>query len=231
MKPDDQSLPLLHALHERVFAAPEVRAMLDAGFARLAEELRSRPDPPHATCTVPIELFVGAAPVVPTAPRRGGEREGDPDPRSTANTEGAPEEAPVRLCRLFLLRRGARMAVPERHRNSVQHLVSYQGSGSIHQGVPDGGVPGRGPEALRPRAITSPGAKGPAHRDCTVADITGLGRHWDIVPEGVWHFPEAAEDRDWATVTFHSAAEDEIVDERWLGDAPVRSGRNDAATN
>ena len=202
MKPDRESLPLLRALHERVFAAPEVRAVLDEGFARLAAELRSRADPPHATCTVPIGLFVGNV-----------------------------HHDEVRLCRLFLLRRGARMAVPERHRNSVQRLVSYYGSGSIHQGEPGGGVPGRGPEALRPRAITSPDAKGSAHRDCTVADITDLDRHWDIVPAGVWHFPEAAEDRDWATVTFHSAAEDEIVDEPWLGDAPVRSRRNDAATN
>lgn len=189
MKPDGQSLPLLRRLHERVFADPAVRAVLDAGFVQLAAALQKRPDPPHAARTIPIDLFAD-------------------DVRNDQ----------VRLCRLFLLRRGKRMAVPERHRNSVQRLVSYRGSGTIRQGVPGGS-----PERLRARAIGSPGAKRSARRDGPVADTVDLARHWDIVPEGIWHFPEAAEDGDWATVTFHSAAEDEIVDELWLGDATVRS--------
>lgn len=175
MKPDQESLPLLQRLHERVFADPEVRAVLDVGFVQLAGELETRRDPPHTTCTVPIALFTAAS-----------------EPRVTAD-----RHAQVRLCRLFLLRRGARMAVPERHSNSVQRLVSYRGSGSIHQGVPGGD-----PEGLGARAIRSPGA-----------NDSGLARHWDIVPAGVWHFPEADDAEDWATVTFHSAAEGEIVDE------------------
>ena len=185
MKPDRDSLPLLRRLHERVFADPEVRAVLKAGFAQLTTALQGRPDQPHATCTIPIELFAEAA-------RRN----------------------EIRLCRLFLLRRGERMAVPERHRNSVQRLVSFRGCGVIHQGVPGGGA-----EGLRARAISSPGAKRPVRDDHPVVGTTDLARHWDILPAGVWHLPEAAEDDDWATVTFHSAAEDEIVDELWLGDA------------
>lgn len=185
MKPDHESLPLLRRLHERVFADPEVRAVLDAGFVQLALELESRPEPPHATCTVPIEMFTG------------GVRD-----RIIAESEdrvAAGWHDQVRLCRLFLLRRGARMAVPERHRNSVQRLVSYRGSGSIHRGVPGGD-----PVGLKARAIRSPGA-----------DESDLARHWDIVPAGVWHFPEADGGEDWATVTFHSASEGEIVDELW----------------
>ena len=184
MKPDHDSLSLLRRLHERVFAAPEVRAVLDAGFARLAAELRSRPDPPHTTCSVPIGMFMGHAPA------------------ARADRGSSDGRDRIRLCRLFLLRRGARMAVPERHRNSVQRLVSYRGKGCIHQRVPGGG-----PEELRPRAICSPGAGTAVHGP------TDLGQHWDIVPAGAWHFPEAAQDEDWATVTFHSAAEGEIVDE------------------
>jgi len=186
VKPDHESLPLLQRLHERVFADPEVRAVLDAGFAQLALELEGRVEPPHASCascTVPIELFTGAG-----------------QDRNTAASEdrvAGGRHAQVRLCRLFLLRRGARMAVPERHCNSVQRLLSYRGSGSICQGVPGGGALG-----LRARAICSPGA-----------DDSGLVCHWDIVPAGVWHFPEADGGEDWATVTFHSASEGEIVDE------------------
>ena len=185
MKPDHESLPLLLGLHERAFADPEVRAVLDAGFAQLALELENQADLPHATCTVPIELFTGAG-----------------QDRITAASEDpvtADRHDQVRLCRLFLLRSGARMAVPERHRNSVQRLVSYRGSGSIHQGVTGGG-----PMGLKARAIRSPGA-----------DESDLVRHWDIVPAGVWHYPEADGAEDWATVTFHSAAENEIVDELW----------------
>ena len=189
MKPGPESLPLLQRLHERVFADPAVRPVLEAGFARLAAALRQRPDPPHAACTIPIALFADCA-----------------------------RRDQVGLCRLFLLLRGARMAEPERHRNSVQRLVSYRGSGSIHQGVAGGG-----PQRLRARAISSPGASGPAHREGPVVGTVDLERHWDIVPAGVWHFPEAAKHEDWATVTFHSAAEDEIIDELWLGDASVRS--------
>ncbi|MDE2981646.1 MAG: hypothetical protein OXU74_10670 [Gemmatimonadota bacterium] len=155
MKPDGDSLPLLRRLHERVFGDPEVRAVLDAGFAQLALELESRAEPPHVTCTVSIGLFAGAG-----------------QDRNTAAGEdrvAGGRHGQVRLCRLFLLRRGARMAVPERHRNSVQRLVSYRGSGSIHQSVPGGG-----PVGLKARAICSPGA-----------DDSGLARHWDVVPAGV----------------------------------------------
>ena len=202
MKPDAESWPLLRRLHERVFADSGVRSALDDGFARLAAELATRTEPPHATCIIPIGLFVDEA-----------------------------DNDEVRLCRLFLLRRGARMAAPERHLNSVQRLASYRGSGAIHQGVPGGG-----PERLRPRAIVSPdatrrvGDDGAARAELArhggsavestepagtggPAAATDLARHWDIVPAGVWHFPEAGPDADWATVTFHSAAEDEIVDE------------------
>ena len=171
MRPDREALSLLHRLHTRVFEVAPVRAVLDAAFVDLAEQLRAGEDPPHATCVVPIELF----------------------------TQGAPDMAEqVRLCRAFLLRAGARMAVPEIHRNSIQRLVSYRGSGRIHQAVARGD-----PEDLRPRAIRSPGR------------ATDLERHWDIVPAGVWHFPEADAEADWATVTFHSAAEEEILDELW----------------
>ena len=194
MKPDQESLPLLQRLHERVFADPEVRAVLDAGFAQLALELETRPDPPHATCTVPIELFTGAGQ--------------DRITEASEDRVTADRHDRVRLCRLFLLRRGARMAVPERHRNSVQRLVSYRGSGSICQGVPGGG-----PMELTARVIRSPGAKGPVRNDVARAASSGLARHWDIVPAGVWHYPEAHGGEDWATVTFHSAAEGEIVDE------------------
>ena len=195
MKPDAASLPLLRALHRRVFADPEVRATLDDAFEELAAELRGRAEPPHAMRVIPIDLFTG----------------------------GLAQELSdkVRLCRAFLLRRGSRMATPEVHRNSVQRLVSYRGRGRIYADIERGGsITGlepwsgrrrpddqRGPQDLAPRAVRSPDP----------GDLAALPieRCWDIVPAGVWHYPEAGADADWATVTFHSASEDEIEDELW----------------
>ena len=179
MRPHRDSLPLLRRLHERVFGCEEVRAVLSAAFAELAAALGARPRSLHAMSVIPVDRFVK-----------------DPMPAV---------EDPVRLCRLFLLRRGTRMATPERHRNSVQRLVSWRGCGRIHQGVP-----GERPDDLRPREICSPHAGSSADG---WANDRELHACWDIVPAGVWHFPEAAEERDWATVTFHSAGEGRIVDE------------------
>lgn len=192
MTPDAGSLSLLRALHDRVFAVPEMLAVVDAAFEELARELREREEPPYATRVLDMGLFEEAVPLACV-----GE---------------------VRLCRAFLLLRGARMAVPEVHRNSVQRLVSYRGSGWIHQeragggrrGLADEGLQGpwgARPGDLAPRAIASPDPADP----CAVP----VERCWDIVPAGVWHFPEAGRDQDWATVTFHSASEEEIVDELW----------------
>lgn len=192
MTPDAGSLPLLRALHERVFGAVEVRAAVDAVFQELAAELREREEPPYATRVIGLDLFERAVP-----PECVGE---------------------VRLCRAFLLRGGARMPVPEVHRNSVQRLVSYRGSGWIHQASAAGGRRGLsyrgrqrpeapGPAGLIPRPVASPDPGDPR--------IVPIERCWDIVPAGVWHFPEAGRDGDWATVTFHSASEEEIVDELW----------------
>ena len=202
MRPRSESLPLLRELHDRTFAVREVRAVLNAAFVELEAELRDRPEVPHATCVIPVGLFV------------------DDVPGESAPGPGGGDQ--VRLCRAFLLRRGARMATPERHRNSVQRLVSYRGRGRIHQGVAGGG-----PLELRPRELRSPGAdevgsvgwsgssgaRLPAPSSSESPVFPDAARFWDIVPPGVWHFPEAGREEDWATVTFHSADEDEIIDE------------------
>lgn len=183
MRPDPDSLPLLRRLHARVFGCDEVRAVLSAAFAELAAAMEARRRALHTMTVIPVDRWL--------------------EDRMPA------VEDRVRLCRLFLLRRGARMATPERHRNSVQRLVSWRGVGRIHQGAP-----GEGPDGLRPREIRSPqGGLSPG----AWANDRELYACWDIVPAGVWHYPEAAAEQDWATVTFHSAGGDEIVDEVWTG--------------
>ena len=212
MKPESGSLPLLRALHDLVFAAEQVRAVLDAAFEELSVELRDRPEAPHATRAIPTHLFARALP------------QGLP---GIDGHETGSRTDQVRLCRAFLLRRGARMAAPERHANSVQRLVSYRGRGRIHQGVVGGGAlhlaareihsPGAdevgfvGWSGSSGTRLPAPGLPAPSSSESPV--FPDAARFWDIVPPGVWHFPEAGREEDWATVTFHSADEDEIIDE------------------
>ena len=184
MTPDDISLPLLTRLHQRVFGSSEVRTVLDTEFSRLAAELHSRRDPPYVSGSAQVDIFTT---VLPPALR-----------------------SQVGLCRLFLLRRGCCMEVPEIHRNSIQRLVSYRGRGTIHAGEP-----GEGPADLVPRVVRSPGDEQADRYSASCGDQE-LARYWDVVPSATWHYPEAvAAGADWATVTFHSATEDEIRDELW----------------
>ncbi len=104
----------------------------------------------------------------------------------------------VNLCRVFILRKGRRMETPEIHRNSIQRLASYRGRGTIHSAGPGGQDMEFEPYALGDSARSA----GP-----------GPNQLWDVVPMNTWHFPEASAEGDWHTVTFHSAASAEIVDE------------------
>lgn len=125
-------------------------------------------------------------------------------PISTIHEALSPEHCnSVGLCRVFILRAGQKMSPPEIHRNSVQRLVSYSGRGSIHSASPGGDDMNFTEFALD------------SHDSCRSSEATDF---WDIVPENTWHYPEAATESDWYTVTFHSATEDTIIDERWRGD-------------
>ena len=104
----------------------------------------------------------------------------------------------VGLCRVFILRAGCKMPRPEIHRNSIQRLVSYKGEGAICSASP-GGVD----MTFKACAIASPTAEQPSTIETS----------WDVVPSNTWHYPLAGTEEDWFTVTFHSATEDEIIDE------------------
>jgi len=104
----------------------------------------------------------------------------------------------VRLCRVFTIKAGERAPHEEIHRNSIQRLVSFRGTGAVNCAQP-----GAVDRTYAPHPIASPDS-------ANASDIT---RCWDVVPENTWHFPEARGTDQWFGVAFHSASADTIIDE------------------
>jgi len=93
----------------------------------------------------------------------------------------------IHLCRLYFLR--SKAIVPrEKHHNSIQRLVSYEGSGKIHVETNGSWVEDK------------------------VRTSGNLMDRWHIVPSNTWHYPEA-DDQTWITLAFHTANSADIIDE------------------
>lgn len=175
----ERDRPLLERLHQLVFGDAQCNAAVEQAL-RLAAERFNEPQfsKAYSSVMVPVELF------------------GSRLPGQLRNE--------VRLCRAFSIKAGQRAPHEEIHRNSIQRLVSYRGSGIVNCAKP-GGVD----RNYEPRGIVSP--DGDAGKD--------ISSCWDVVPENTWHFPQAAGPMQWFGVAFHSAGADEIEDEyiAWPG--------------
>jgi len=97
----------------------------------------------------------------------------------------------IRSAWVFVLRAGADTGA-ERHPNSHQRMMSYQGRGDLQTGQP-----GR----WRPNALVS------------AADAP-LEQRWISIPQNVWHRPVVGKDEDWAVVSFHTVVADELIEEK-----------------
>ena len=103
----------------------------------------------------------------------------------------------VNLCRLFVLKKNCKMKQFECHKNSIQRLMSYKNSGSINS-----------IDSLNLQSDIK------VNHLKTFTDIPkpDILECWNIIQENNWHYPKATDMGDWYTVTFHSAAESEIID-------------------
>jgi hypothetical protein len=110
---------------------------------------------------------------------------------------GLPPE--IRSAWVFVLRAGADTGA-ERHPNSHQRMMTFEGSGDMQTGRP-----GRWQSNV---LIGDPG--------------TPLERRWISIPPNVWHRPVVGKDTDWAVVSFHTVAAEELIEER-----PDDSGSTD----
>ena len=96
--------------------------------------------------------------------------------------------AEIRSAWVFVLRAGADTGA-ERHPNSHQRMMSFEGSGDLQTG-----------EA------------GKWHSNVLVSDPDApLERRWISIPPNVWHRPLIDAEADWAVVSFHTVRAEDLI--------------------
>ena len=112
----------------------------------------------------------------------------EPFPLNIVATTLPPE---IRSAWVFVLRAGADTGA-ERHPNSHQRMMSFEGSGDMQTGEP-----------------------GKWQSNVLVSDPDApLERRWISIPRNVWHRPRIDAAADWAVVSFHTVPADELIEER-----------------
>lgn len=97
----------------------------------------------------------------------------------------------IRSAWVFVLRAGADTGA-ERHPNSHQRMMSFEGSGDLQTGEP-----------------------GKWQSNVLISDPKApLGRRWISIPTNVWHRPVINAESDWAVVSFHTVLADQLIEER-----------------
>jgi hypothetical protein len=112
----------------------------------------------------------------------------EPFPLNVLATE-LPRE--IRSAWVFVLRAGADTGA-ERHPNSRQRMMSFEGSGDLQTGEP---------ETWQSNVLVSD------------PDAT-LEQRWISIPPNVWHRPVIDAAADWAVVSFHTVPAEELIEER-----------------
>jgi len=169
-------------------------------------------DQEEARILAALDLAVGAAPararieaIVARAGRRLRESPGEPlawEP-VPLDVYTSPLPEAIRSSWVFVVRGGTATGA-ERHPNSHQRMMSYRGSGDFQT---------RAGGDWRSHLLTSDPA----------APIEG---RWISIPPGVWH-KGVVPGADWVVVSFHTATQLELVEERPAAEAggPVRRRR------
>jgi hypothetical protein len=97
----------------------------------------------------------------------------------------------IRSAWVFVLRAGADTGA-ERHPNSHQRMMSFEGSGDLQTGEP-----------------------GKWQSNVLVSDAEApLERRWISIPQNVWHRPVVGGGADWTVVSFHTVVASELIEER-----------------
>jgi len=110
----------------------------------------------------------------------------------------------IRSAWVFVLRAGADTGV-ERHPNSHQRMMSFQGSGDMQM---------------------QEGSSAPNHErwqsKILISDSEApLEKRWISIPQNVWHQPVISKETDWVVVSFHTVPAEELIEER-----PESSGQD-----
>jgi hypothetical protein len=124
--------------------------------------------------------------------------------------------AVIRSSWVFILRAGANTGA-ERHPNSHQRMMSFEGSGDMQVGE-DQQRSNVG--LLRAVATASQGGQMseisiPWQSNVLVSDSNApLEQRWISIPKNVWHRPVISKEADWVVVSFHTVPAEELIEER-----------------
>jgi hypothetical protein len=104
-----------------------------------------------------------------------------------------PLPSGIRSSWVFILRTGANTGA-ERHPNSHQRMMSFQGTGDLQLRA--------GSEAAWQSNVLVSDPEAP------------LERRWISIPQNVWHQPVVPKEANWVVVSFHTVPAVELIEER-----------------
>ena len=120
----------------------------------------------------------------------------------------------IRSSWVFVLRAGA-TAGAERHPNSHQRMMSFEGAGDLQVRARHGTSP-----SIR-RTGLADGSEVQWQSNFLMSDSdVPLERRWISIPRNVWHQVVVPEGPDWLVVSFHTAPAEELIEERPDSDDP-----------
>jgi len=108
----------------------------------------------------------------------------------------------IRSSWVFILRAGANTGA-ERHPNSHQRMMSFEGTGDIQTGAESMGGGVQAPSDIEWKShilVSDPEAS--------------LERRWISIPQNVWHQAVIPKRADWVVVSFHTVPAEELIEER-----------------
>ena len=98
---------------------------------------------------------------------------------------------------VFILRAGANTGA-ERHPNSHQRMMSFQGSGD-----------------MQVQSGNSAPNNGGWQSNMLISDSDApLEKRWISIPQNVWHQPVISKEADWVVVSFHTVPAEALIEER-----------------
>jgi hypothetical protein len=97
----------------------------------------------------------------------------------------------IRSAWVFVLRAGVNTGA-ERHPNSHQRMMTFEGSGDMQTGEP-----------------------GQWQSNVLISDPDApLEQRWISIPQNAWHRPVVGADSDWTVVSFHTVLAEELIEEK-----------------
>ncbi len=137
-------------------------------------------------------------------------------------TYGGAFPGAIKSSWVFVLRAGANTGA-ERHPNSHQRMMSFQGSGDMQvqdQDPPNDEARMTNDEVRGEKAELSGNWKS----NLLISDPgVPLEKRWISIPQNVWHQPVISKEADWVVVSFHTVPAEELIEERPETSGPERT--------